>query len=110
MSHLTDLQARLAETPCPFCGQGRLDLVLRCDVHADGCLFMARCESCRMHYQVDPESVPFAAPAALEAENLSRVTCPRCGGSDCRMTFRCTVASRRCAYAVVCPACGHGGA
>ena len=93
---LSDIQARLASLPCPFCGHGKLDLVLRCDARADECLFIARCESCHMQYLVDRDTGPFADAKGQPQVGVTKVTCPQCGGTDCSVSFRCTVASRRC--------------
>lgn len=104
---ITDIQTRLAGQRCPFCAQGNLDLVLRCDVHADGCLFLVRCEFCQMQYSIDRSTVPFHAATGLPPGSLTQVTCPQCGSTNCRVTFRCTVPSRRCAYEVDCAVCHH---
>lgn len=105
-----DIQASLARLACPFCKQGKLDLVLRCDVHAEECLFISRCQHCQMQYLVDLDSAP-----SLPVENQpqhpgAEMSCTRCGNSDCTVTFRCTVASRRCAYETVCAACQNAEA
>lgn len=55
---LSDIQTRMASLACPFCEHGKLDLVLRCDAHADACLLIAKCESCHLQYRVDRDVEP----------------------------------------------------
>ncbi len=102
---LTDIQARLAALTCPFCKHGKLDLILRCDAHAPECLLIAQCESCHMQYLVDHDNGPLSGNKSQPQRGLTGVTCPQCGGTDCSVSFRCAVASRRCAYEVVCGTC-----
>lgn len=101
METLTDVQASLAATACPFCGERNLELRLHCDVHGAACVFVAICGSCSLQYLVDRTTPP---PAA-EGARFTQLTCPRCGGPHCTLTFRCAVASRECRYEVVCDSC-----
>ena len=103
---ICDIQARLARISCPFCAHGKLDLVLRCDAHADRCLFIARCQSCGMGYDVDLETTDLLDRKDPAQERFPKMICSRCGSAECTLTFRCTVASRSCAYEVLCTACG----
>jgi hypothetical protein len=102
---LSDIQTRLASLTCPFCEHGKLDLVLRCEAHADACLLIAKCESCHMQYLVDRDTGPFTDAKGQSQAGVTKVTCPPCGGTDCSVSFQCTVASRRCAYQVACATC-----
>jgi hypothetical protein len=102
---ISDIQARLAGLACPFCGRGKLDLHLRCDVHADGCLFIAHCDSCRMQYTVDLDTAPSCDAQGQRQERITTVSCPCCGRQDCAVAFQCTVPSRRCGYKVQCRVC-----
>lgn len=102
---LSDIQARVAGLTCPFCEQGKLDLVLRCDAHGPDCLLIAQCESCHLQYRVDRDVEPPLNTKAEPHEGDTAVVCSRCGSTDCTVSFRCTVASRRCAYAIVCATC-----
>ncbi len=99
------IATELARLKCPFCSQGKLGLLLRCDLHADRCLFLAQCESCHMQYLVDMDTAALKDQAGSPQGALTGVSCPRCGSPDCTVKFQCTVASRRCAYEVVCPIC-----
>ena len=102
---ICDIQARLARISCPFCADGKLDLVLRCDVHADRCLFIASCQFCGMRYDVDLETTDLLDREHPAQERFPKMICPRCGSAECTLNFRCSVASRRCAYEVLCAAC-----
>jgi Zn finger protein HypA/HybF involved in hydrogenase expression len=77
-----DVQARLAALRCPLCSHRKLDLILRCDVHLDGSVFVVRCESCRMRHYVDYSTIPAAGPSGV---NVTLVLCPRCGSTECRV-------------------------
>lgn len=54
---ICEIQARVAGLACPFCGQERLALVLRCDMHAEGCRSIARCKSCGWEDKIDRETI-----------------------------------------------------
>jgi hypothetical protein len=101
---LTEIQARLLTLTCPSCGRGKLDLSLRCDLHQDGCSLVARCGFCDLQYLVDPDA-PRGSDPGPRPEALTKVVCPRCGGPDCSLVFRCTAESRRCAYEILCRTC-----
>ncbi|MEX1245897.1 MAG: hypothetical protein WEB59_06385 [Thermoanaerobaculia bacterium] len=105
METLTDVQARLAAMACPFCGERSLELRMQCDVHGEACVFVAMCESCSLQYLVDRN-----APPSAEGASVTQLTCPRCGGPHCRLTFRCAVASRECRYEILCDSCPVDGA
>ncbi|TKS57775.1 MAG: hypothetical protein EWM73_03737 [Nitrospira sp.] len=47
------LSLRLRLVPCPTCGRHNLTPILRCNYYPDGCLWMARCGSCKAQYHFD---------------------------------------------------------
>lgn len=58
---VTVLRRQLHQLPCPTCGCRELVPILQCDYYPDGCLWLARCDSCRTRYHFDRRSVPIWA-------------------------------------------------
>lgn len=50
---LMTLRLQLHQLPCPACGSHDLVPKLLCDYYPDGCLWLARCNSCRAQYHID---------------------------------------------------------
>lgn len=52
------LRLQLHQLPCPACGRHDLVPMLLCDYYPDGCLWLARCDSCRAQYHIDQSRSP----------------------------------------------------
>ncbi|WP_447979957.1 hypothetical protein [Candidatus Nitrospira bockiana] len=109
LAMIMDLQARLSERTCPGCGHDKLELVLRCDAHAEHCTFVVRCAGCGMRMLVDLDTVAPTGPQDGAPAGVSEVRCPRCGSADCQVKFRCDASTQRCAYEVECRTCHQMG-
>lgn len=93
-SILTETQAALSALTCPSCGRGKLDLTLRCGLHEDGCVLVARCGFCFLQYLVDRDSAPRGPDSGFPSGPVTKVVCPRCGRPDSSLVFRCDAESR----------------
>ena len=107
MDKLTEVQLKLQSVGCPLCFNTRLDLVLRCDLGRDGCIYTAKCLHCGNVFEVNTKS---KTVEELEPELEKKIKvngCSKCGGHDLRVDFRCDLASQDCFHVLTCQTCSH---
>jgi hypothetical protein len=56
MDKLTEVQLKLRKVGCPLCFNTRLELVLRCDLGQDECIYTAKCLHCGNVFEVNTKS------------------------------------------------------
>jgi transcription elongation factor Elf1 len=96
------LLAELAQkTPCPSCGQRRLEVLLRCDLQFGAYVCTAHCRACNGAFEIATGAV--APTAAMLEEAVD--PCPRCGGRQRRATLHCEIEPHVCAYTLECVSC-----
>jgi hypothetical protein len=104
MDRIGDLTTLARKTPCPGCGNPKLDFTLRCDLSYGGCLYTANCTSCGASLEiVTSESVP-------DGKVLTNAVapCAKCGDTSRIATLQCEISSRSCVYTLECATCIGG--
>jgi transcription elongation factor Elf1 len=101
MDRATLLAALTRNTPCPSCGQRRLEFLLRCDLQFGACLCTAHCRACNDSFEIAAGAVPPDADVLQDAVD----PCPGCGGRRRRAALHCSLDTHACAYTLECVAC-----
>lgn len=101
MDRSTLLAALARKTPCPSCGQRRLEFLLRCDLAFGACLYTAHCRACNDSFEIAASAIP---PDAAVLEDAVE-PCPGCGGRQRRAALHCTLETHACAYTLECVTC-----
>jgi len=103
MDRVTDLTALTRRTPCPACGQRRLEFLLRCDLDLGACLYTAHCRAC----DVSLEIVTAGAEPTRGELKAAVEPCPTCGGTDRTPALHCEISTHACVYTLACTACAR---
>jgi DNA-directed RNA polymerase subunit RPC12/RpoP len=107
MDRVTEVQLKLQKVGCPQCFNTRLDLVLRCDLGQDGCIYTAKCLHCGSVFEVNTKSKTVGELEPELEKKMRESGCPKCGGHDLQVDFRCDLASQNCFHVLTCETCGH---
>jgi hypothetical protein len=107
MDKITEVQLKLQKAGCPRCFNTRLDLVLRCDLGHDECIYSAQCLHCANVFEVNTKSESIEELEPQLEDKIKKSGCPKCGGHDLEVNFRCELASHDCFHILTCQTCGH---
>jgi Fe2+ or Zn2+ uptake regulation protein len=107
MDTLTEVQLKLQKVGCPLCFNTRQDLVLRCDLGQDGCIYTAKCLHCGNVFEVNTKSKTIEELEPELQKEMKVSGCPNCDGHDLQVNFRCDLASQDCFHVLTCETCGH---
>jgi hypothetical protein len=107
MDKLTEVQLKLRKVGCPLCFNTRLELVLRCDLGQDECIYTAKCLHCGNVFEVNTKSETIEELEPALVKKIKTSGCPKCRGHDLQMNFRCDLASQDCFHVLTCQSCDH---
>jgi hypothetical protein len=107
MDKLTEVQLKLQKVGCPLCFNTRLELVLRCDLGQDGCIYTAKCLHCGNVFEANTKSETMEEFETVLEDKIKKSGCPKCGGHDLQVNFRCDLASQDCFHVLTCETCDH---
>lgn len=103
---ISEIQAELDQTVCPSCKENKLNLLLRCDLGQEECLFVAKCQKCGSNYSIAAPSKTLASHRAMPEDLLLALTCDHCRSHKTELHFQCELGSRSCFYQITCQKCG----
>jgi transcription elongation factor Elf1 len=101
MDKIGDITTLTRKTPCPDCGDKRLEFLLRCDLNYGACLYTAHCPGCDTSFEI----VTGDAEPDLAALGAAVVPCPVCGKTERIATLHCELSSKSCVYTLECATC-----
>ncbi len=105
MDRVTDLTMLTRKTPCPGCGERRLEFLLRCDLEYGACLYTAHCRGCNVSLELVAGGD--AAPAREQLQDAVE-PCPTCGGTQRTSALHCELTTHACVYTLACTTCAAG--
>lgn len=105
MKDITTVQIELGSVTCPVCNHIEWDVIYRCDLQYNGCLYDAGCQNCGYHMEVSNGADTIQEKYAKEIEKVKKIACSSCDSTDVTIQYRCELGDKKCLYLAVCNKC-----